>query len=292
MQTNTKQLSIMSVLKQSSVIKKIKKKLLTLFFYQLPSLYKGIKAPLTGLAGINAIVFGVHGTMMRFAPLPANGVKHSKTETYTWCALAGAVSGFVQSVITGPMELVKTRSQLTQRPVTACFRQIMSQEGGLRGLFRGLGITFARDTPALATYFLSYEMLMDYLRERRQTPSRSSLEFISPPPEIPLYPSTLAVLFAGGMAGMFSWLVVYPLDVIKSRLQADVRYSSSAQVVLETYKKEGLSVFMRGCSPTLLRAFPTNAATFAVVSWTLYSYETYYRQPERSPLPANGEILD
>lgn len=235
---------------------------------------------------------------MRLAPMPTDG-RRSKTQTYTWCALAGAVSGFVQSIITGPMELVKTRSQLTQQPVTTCFRQILAQEGGLRGLFRGLGVTFARDTPGLATYFLTYEMLMDYLRERRQTVSFASsasgsacLGFIDPPPDTQLYPSTLAVLFAGGVAGMLSWLIVYPLDVIKSRLQADTRYASSAQVVLETYKKEGLSVFMRGCSPTLLRAFPTNAATFAVVSWTLYSYETFYRQADRPTLPANGEILD
>ena len=31
--------------------------------------------------------------------------------------------------------------------------------------------------------------------------------------------SDLAVLSAGGMAGVFSWIFTYPQDVIKSRLQ-------------------------------------------------------------------------
>ena len=33
--------------------------------------------------------------------------------------------------------------------------------------------------------------------------------------------STVSVLFSGGMAGIFSWLVTYPQDVIKTRIQAD-----------------------------------------------------------------------
>ncbi len=257
----------------------------------------------------------------------------SRAQAYTWCGLAGAFAGFVQSVITGPMELVKTRSQLTQRPVGECLRRIVATEGGPRALFRGLGVTVARDTPGLATYFVTYEMLMDYLRERAEAARQQELlkrrrrktannftentelkentsEIAPPPPPPPPpllvspYPSTLAVLFAGGTAGMLSWLIVYPLDVIKSRLQADARFASSRQVVLETYRTEGLAVFMRGCSPTLLRAFPTNAATFAVVTWTLYSYEMYCNRQALGATSAaaaaaaavtlanGGEILD
>ena len=268
---------------------------------------------------------------MKLAPSAGDGASQplSRAQAYTWCGLAGAFAGFVQSVITGPMELVKTRSQLTQRPVGECLRRIVATEGGPRALFRGLGVTVARDTPGLATYFVTYEMLMDYLRERAEAARQQELlkrrrrkannftentelkentsEIAPPPPPLPLlvspYPSTLAVLFAGGTAGMLSWLIVYPLDVIKSRLQADARFASSRQVVLETYRTEGLAVFMRGCSPTLLRAFPTNAATFAVVTWTLYSYEMYCNRQALGAganaaaaaavtLANGGEILD
>lgn len=37
---------------------------------------------------------------------------------------------------------------------------------------------------------------------------------------------TAAMLFAGGLTGTISWALTYPLDVIKTRLQADgVKYS-------------------------------------------------------------------
>ena len=29
------------------------------------------------------------------------------------------------------------------------------------------------------------------------------------------------MMLAGGMAGMFSWLLTYPIDVVKSRLQVN-----------------------------------------------------------------------
>lgn len=32
--------------------------------------------------------------------------------------------------------------------------------------------------------------------------------------------SVSSTLFAGGMAGIFNWLVAIPMDVVKSRLQA------------------------------------------------------------------------
>jgi solute carrier family 25 carnitine/acylcarnitine transporter 20/29 len=33
----------------------------------------------------------------------------------------------------------------------------------------------------------------------------------------------LGMIFAGGMAGVFCWLVCWPQDVIKSRMQSDPR---------------------------------------------------------------------
>ena len=84
------------------------------------------------------------------------------------------------------------------------------------------------------------------------------------------------LLFAGGTAGAVSWLVIYPLDVIKSRIQAGNNYNSMRQCVKHSLSEEGVGVFVRGVAPTLVRAFPTNAATFAVVTWTLWTYESYW----------------
>lgn len=219
----------------------------------MPALYKGIKAPLTGLAAINAIVFGVHGSVMRRCP------NESRNQFYLWNGLAGLMSGFAQSLVSCPMEMVKTRAQLSSLSPRECIRRICAQEGGRRALFKGFGVTLWRDCPAFAIYFASYEWMLDYYRRR------SSLNRIT----------TLDLLMAGGTAGALSWFVIYPVDVIKSRMQASTDPLSTRQCVRIAWQDGGIKVFMRGCSPTLLRAFPTNAATFAMVTWTLYTYEMH-----------------
>lgn len=210
---------------------------------------------MSGLAAINAIVFGVHGSIMRTSP-----TEKTFQENLLWNSLAGALAGMAQSIISSPMELLKTRAQiLPNNTVWKCAVNIIKTEGGFRGLYRGFGITLARDCPAFATYFCTYEYLIEMLSRSKDNT-----------------PSIFDMLMAGGTAGTLSWLVIYPLDVIKSRIQADnFRYKSLTDCVRQTISQEGFSVLMRGCSPTLLRAFPSNGATFTVVTWILYQYESY-----------------
>lgn len=83
------------------------------------------------------------------------------------------------------------------------------------------------------------------------------------------------LLVAGGMAGTVSWTSIYPIDVVKSRLQMqyqksnenmgillDRPYTSIKDCVVRSYKAEGISVFFRGLWPTIIRGFPVNAITF------------------------------
>lgn len=216
------------------------------------SLYRGIKAPLSSLAAVNAITFGVKGSIMKFEPAQTK----SESQRMLWTCFAGCLGGLAQTLLICPMELVKTRAQLTQQSVMQCLRQTCRQEGGLRALYRGYGLTVVRDVPAFGIYFASYEMLLDGLRQTREE-------------------STFDVMLAGGTAGALSWLAVYPVDVVKSRLQANLRYGSVRECVRDSLSKEGPKVFLRGCSPTLIRAFPTNAVTFAAITWTLYLYEEH-----------------
>jgi solute carrier family 25 carnitine/acylcarnitine transporter 20/29 len=44
------------------------------------------------------------------------------------------------------------------------------------------------------------------------------------------------------------------------------KYSSVFDCAQKSYKNEGLKVFTRGLLPTILRAYPANAATFTTVS--------------------------
>ncbi|XP_021945495.1 mitochondrial basic amino acids transporter [Folsomia candida] len=220
-------------------------------------LYKGISSPLFGVAGVNALIFGVYGSLRPYVHgEPGHGA--------LWAHFAaGSVSGAVQSFIASPMELVKTRMQVNESQATPStsspnkapssmevLRSIYQKEGGLiRGVFKGWGVTVAREIPGFGTYFATYEALTTRSQEV----------------------GTFGMMMAGGLAGVMSWIVTFPIDVVKTRLQSDVsgKYSGAIDCLKKTYQAEGYSAFSRGLVSTVIRAFPTNAATFTVVTWIM-----------------------
>lgn len=66
-------------------------------------IYRGVASPLVGVAGINAIVFGIYGQAQR---------QMSNADSLKSHALAGGVAGLFQSFICSPMELAKSRLQV------------------------------------------------------------------------------------------------------------------------------------------------------------------------------------
>jgi len=76
------------------------------------------------------------------------------------------------------------------------------------------------------------------------------------------------VLF-GAASGYTLWAVIYPIDMIKSRMQTDgfspatgQKYRSTWDCVRTTWKTEGIKAFTRGLTPTLIRSPFANGATF------------------------------
>eukprot|EP01017_Pseudomicrothorax_dubius_P025840 TRINITY_DN2834_c0_g1_i1.p2 TRINITY_DN2834_c0_g1~~TRINITY_DN2834_c0_g1_i1.p2 ORF type:complete len:104 (-),score=16.19 TRINITY_DN2834_c0_g1_i1:10-321(-) len=61
------------------------------------------------------------------------------------------------------------------------------------------------------------------------------------------------VLASGAIAGYLYWFAVFPIDVVKSRIQSD---SFTAP------KYQGMRVFYKGFAICLLRAGPVNAGNF------------------------------
>ena len=131
-------------------------------------------------------------------------------------------------------------------------------------IFRGFLATVARDAPAFGVYFASYEWMT-------RTMSKDGTL------------SSAQLLFAGGSAGMLSWLFNYPTDIVKSRFQADSSYKSYMHCIKQTYAERGYRAFFVGLNSALIRlaitmyysktstffrAFPSNAATFFTVEWT------------------------
>jgi solute carrier family 25 carnitine/acylcarnitine transporter 20/29 len=89
--------------------------------------------------------------------------------------------------------------------------------------------------------------------------------------------AALKVLLCGGIAGIVTWASVFPLDMIKTRLQANtIETPAEARPLLQSstrslshgafamarhiYQTEGLKPFYRGLGVCSLRAFIVNAA--------------------------------
>lgn len=95
--------------------------------------------------------------------------------------------------------------------------------------------------------------------------------------------AALKVLFCGGIAGVATWASVFPLDMIKTRLQAQTMLDrippgargtqqpllethsrhrqtlGSFQIAKEVYRSEGFGAFYRGLGVCSVRAFIVNA---------------------------------
>lgn len=160
------------------------------------------------------------------------------------------------TLITAPFERVKVLLQIQgqkqlapgEKPKYSGGVDVVRQlykEGGIRSVFRGSFATLARDGPGSAAYFATYEII-----KRRLTPEGSG--------EL----SLLAVMAAGGAAGVAMWIPVFPVDTVKSRLQTMDGKPTVGGVVKGLYRNGGLKAFFPGFGPALARAVPANAATF------------------------------
>ncbi|KAI1759462.1 mitochondrial carrier [Hypoxylon sp. FL1150] len=235
--------------------------------------YKGTLTPLIGIGACVSIQFGAFGWARRyFENANANSSRpllpgvDPKELSYGQYFAAGAFAGVANSVISGPIEHVRIRLQtqphgaarLYSGPLD-CVRKLAAHEGVLRGLYRGEAVTIYREAAAYGMWFLTFEYLMnaDAARNKLQ---RS---------EIPAY----KVALYGGLAGEALWLASYPFDVVKSKMQTDgfgkeMRYKTMRDCFAQTWRAEGMRGFWRGIGPTLFRAMPVSAGTFAVVEAT------------------------
>lgn len=226
-------------------------------------LYKGMSSPLTGVPPIYAVVFGAYGAAKRW--ITPKDQKPGEMLSVQRVFVAGCITGVATTGITVPVELIKARLQIQySRPAGTpalydgpldCARKVIAQEG-LRGLFRGTVATLWRDVPGSGAWFATYEIMRRSFLKEGQTVSD-------------LHP--LVSLFAGGMSGIMNWLAIFPIDVIKSRVQTSEpgRYLPGTRGMIQCGRDlvatGGVKSLFKGLSPALVRAFPANAACFLAV---------------------------
>jgi len=134
-----------------------------------------------------------------------------------------------------------------------CARKVLRSEGP-SGFFKGFAVTAYREVPSLGLYFLTYKNMHTALHDISDLST--------------WFPSMAATLLAGGCAGASSWVVVYPIDVIKTVVQTTTDTGpgganlSPLSVAQRLLREHGVRVFFRGMGTTVTRAFPVNGITF------------------------------
>ena len=177
--------------------------------------------------------------------------------------VAGAVGGLSQVVVTNPLETVKIKMQLEgmergpgrgaggagggggpkleRASVVSVVREL-----GFGGLYRGVGVTFARDACSGALFFSTYGWAKLWLEAHG------------------LDEGFLQKLLAGLVAGVPAAYFVTPLDVVKTRLQSGEPGVGAADVLRETLREEGGGALMAGALGRVSRISPQLAITLAL----------------------------
>lgn len=222
-------------------------------------LYAGVSAPLVGVTPMFAVSFWGYDVGKQL--VSSFSTVENNQYSVAQISSAGFFSAIPMTLITAPFERVKVLLQIQGQKTLAPGEKPkysggldvvrhLYREGGVRSVFRGSGMTLARDGPGSAAYFATYEVI-----KRRLTPKNADG---SPAGQL----SLTAIMAAGGAAGVAMWIPVFPVDTVKSRLQSAEGNVTVGGVVRQLWKTGGARAFFPGMGPAMCRAVPANAATF------------------------------
>ncbi|MCJ1404080.1 hypothetical protein MMC11_007305 [Xylographa trunciseda] len=236
---------------------------------RLTSLIRGVAAPVVGYGALNALLFvSYNRTLQLLDPSITDSTQLQETSLFKiWSA--GAFGGLATWVVSAPTELIKCRAQLNQEGLSSWLvAKEVWRHGGLRGFYFGGGVTSVRDTVGYGFYFWSYELSKRYMGAEDDSQRRAAMN----------------VLLCGGLAGVVTWASIFPLDVIKTRVQSQATSNLTSlehrqllapqrlaerdiagarlgalQLAKIAYREGGARVFFQGLGVCSIRAFIVNA---------------------------------
>ncbi|XP_030572300.1 calcium-binding mitochondrial carrier protein SCaMC-1-B isoform X1 [Drosophila novamexicana] len=172
--------------------------------------------------------------------------------------VAGGIAGAVSRTCTAPLDRVKVflQVQTCKMGISECMK-ILLKEGGSRSMWRGNGINVLKIAPETALKFAAYEQMKRLIRGNDSTRQMTIVERF----------------YAGAAAGGISQTIIYPMEVLKTRLalRKTGQYAGIADAATKIYKHEGARSFYRGYVPNILGILPYAGIDLAV-------YETLKRR--------------
>ncbi|XP_027341184.1 calcium-binding mitochondrial carrier protein SCaMC-2-B-like isoform X2 [Abrus precatorius] len=207
------------------------------------------------------------------AVIPEGISKHVHRSRYF---IAGGIAGAASRTATAPLDRLKVVLQV-QTGRASIMPAVMKiwQQDGLLGFFRGNGLNVVKVAPESAIKFYAYEMLKNAIGGDQENKSDIG---------------TAGRLFAGGMAGAVAQIAIYPLDLVKTRLQTCAsdggRVPKLGTLTKDIWVQEGPRAFYRGLVPSLLEPGPLVQLGCGTVSGALGATCVYPLQVIRTRLQA------
>ncbi|KAL9700668.1 hypothetical protein quinque_004109 [Culex quinquefasciatus] len=180
-----------------------------------------------------------------------------------------------------PLDVIRTRV-ISQDPgkgyknAFQAFGMIYRLEG-VRGLYRGVGPALLQIAPLTGGQFMFLNLFGGVVKRLEGLPETAPL------------PST-ELFLCGGLAGLSTKLLVYPLDLTKKRLQIQgfsrnrttfgrhFVCNHMVQCLYDVTRTEGLRGLYKGLSPSLLKAGLTSAFYFSIYDGLLSLFNSGFRK--------------
>ncbi|PWZ02764.1 mitochondrial carrier [Testicularia cyperi] len=201
--------------------------------------FRGVTIPLITISFVRTSSFSIYfNTKQHLHRRDIFADRDSLLHTALSGAAGGATSGVIISCGSAPFELVKVQRQLeyliavqkglvSKTPVGAngvrtfvpqsgfqAAANIFKNFGGIKGFYMGFPLHMMRDTFGTALYFGFYDSI-------RKLVSRHSKSEANSAPSLYGIPGPVVSFLSGSSAGILSWLIVYPVDLIKTKVQRD-----------------------------------------------------------------------
>ncbi|SCV69090.1 BQ2448_2110 [Microbotryum intermedium] len=124
--------------------------------------------------------------------------------------------------------------------------------GGLRSLYTGFPLHAARDTIGTGFYFCFYDTARHLFVDNPSTP----------------VPHVISTFACGSTAGILSWAVIYPIDLIKSKTQRNALAGSAYESPMNIFRRlsaGGVTKLYRGLGVSAFRSVFTHGLMWTVL---------------------------
>lgn len=189
--------------------------------------------------------------------------KLSRVSTY----LAGGLGGVVSQFAVYPIDTLKFRLQCSNLDSLVKGNELliktaksMFQEGGLRIFYRGIFVGTSGIFPYAALDLGTFSTIKTRLVKRQARIEKIHEDDV----KLPSY----MVLTLGALSGTFGATVVYPINLLRTRLQAQgtyahpYRYNGFRDVLMKTIAREGYPGLFKGLVPNLAKVAPAVSISY------------------------------